>query len=106
MTDKKLFTEAIAKMTELAEKKQRVTVERDESTYPNWAILGFSAPQWSIEGVLYCDDPDNPADPETCWIVSFGWDNVMPWDGASVTFKTANVVRLDDTGSTLYVIVS
>ena len=104
MTDKKLFTEAIAKMTELAEKKQRVTVERDESN--NLARLGFSAPQWSIEGVLTCDDPANPADPENLWVVVVGWSNVMPWDGASVTFKTANVVRLEDRGSTLYVIVS
>ena len=103
MTDKKLFTEAIAKMTELAEKKQRVTVERDESN--NLARLGFSAPQWSIEGVLICDDPDNPAHPETVWVAGLGWDNVRPWDGASVTFTTANVVRLDDRGSTLYVIV-
>ena len=104
MTGKELFTEAIAKMTELAEKKQRVTVERDESN--NLARLGFSAPQWSIEGVLICDDPDNPADPKTCWIVSLGWDNVMPWDGASVTFTTDNVVRLIDKRTSMYVIVS
>ena len=99
MTDKKLFTEAIAKMTELAEKKQRVRVERNIE-------YDLTSPEWTIEGVLYCDDPDNPADPKTCWIVSLGWDNVMPWDGASVTFTTDNVVRLIDKRTSMYVIVS
>ena len=104
MTDKKLFTEVIAKMTELAKNGQRVRVERDSE------MLGFPTPEWSVEGILWCEDLTidirHGADPDTIWGVNVGHNNVMPWDGASVSFKIKDVVRLEDTGTTMFLIVS
>lgn len=79
--------EAIAKMIDIAAKNQRVQVTRDL----HGSALYNDDPEWSIDAVLYCDDPENPHDPDTYWTLSVGHDGTNPWMGASLSFRTKHV---------------
>lgn len=64
-------------------------------------------PAWSIEGELYFDDdPENVDSPQSYWYVSVGHDNIMPWTGASCTFKTENITRVETMNVTPVIEVS
>lgn len=82
---------AIGKMAALAERGDRVQVTRDAGGWNSQ----FDVPEWSIEAVLYCDDPDNPQDPETYWTLGVGHDNTNPWMGASLSFRTKHVLQIE-----------
>ena len=80
-------------MAALADQAQRVVVTEDAVS--NSPYSTYSAVEWNITEVLYCDDPDNPFNPSTVWFVSIGHDDVNPWTGGGITFRTRDVVSIE-----------